>query len=264
MKITPQQRNFFHAFGFLVLRRHLSPAEMSRTRVEFDAAMCGLREASRPDLRIVDHPNRFLMDGDAPSIVSLAGDERFAGVAELLLARPALCVQVVGHYFIGDTEWHTDNAGLGYEGVKFAVYLDPLHAGNGALRVLPGSHRNPLWQEAGLTHDTNAVFGVRPDRLPAYVFETRPGDALAFAHPLWHASFHGGPYRRMLELNYYADPVTPAERNAFRTQMHANHGPSAILGRQMYPAHWRSIRNTRHRRWIRRLRELNLLETPRY
>lgn len=262
MKITDEQRAFFDTFGFVIFRKIFPAREMARISSAFDRAMQGLRISGRIERDVRAHPSRLFMDADMPLLASLADDQRFAGVAEQLLGRPVICIQVAGHYYMADTPWHSDDSDLGHTGVKFSIYLDRLDAKSGALRLLPGSHRNPMWQRAQLTHDTKRVFGVRPQDVPFYPFESSPGDVLAFQHPLWHASFHGAPHRRMLEVNFYGDPVTKTELRAFRMQMQRNHGPSGALGRQMYPPYWRSVRNARHRRWIRRLKELGVLDTP--
>jgi len=259
--ITEQQRRYFQTFGFPTLRRHLSAAEMVRIDDEFSSAMrATLPSKSTHDGR--SNLNRLLMDADTPLLASLADDQRFADTAEQLLPTGAICVQVAGYFYMGATRWHSDNYNLGYSGVKFVIYLDPLDGASGALRVLPGSHRNPLWQDSWLTHETEAVFGVRPDEMPAHVCETKPGDVVAFQHALWHASFHGGAFRRMLEINYYADPATPEAVRSFAIQMRRNHTPSAERGQHLYPRSWRSSTKPRHRAWIARLQELDALETP--
>lgn len=254
--VSEAQRNHFDAFGFLCLRRYLSAAELDAVGREFDAAMAGV-EAPPGENR-----SRILMSGDTPRLTALAEDRRFATAAEDLLGRRAICVQVAGYQFMGDTRWHSDNYDLLYDGVKFCLYLDRLTTSSGALRVLPGSHRNPLWQESGLVGDTTRRFGVAPQDMPAAAIETRPGDVVAFRHALWHASFHGADFRRMVEINFYADPDTDEEEVAFRLQMRRNHSPSAHLGRQLYSAFWRTVDREPRRRWVSRLREIGVLDTP--
>lgn len=259
MSPTAQQRHHFDVLGFLPLRGSIPAAELKGLKKEF-------RRAMGPKSRYREGPeqtiSRFLMDEDTPKLGGLADDPRFVELAEALLGRPVICVQVVGYYYMGATPWHSDNYDLEYDGVKFAIYLDRLDGSSGALRLLPGSHRNPLWQQSSLGYDTEAAFGVPPEELPAHVFESSPGDVIAFQHAIWHASFHGGRCRRMVEVNYYADPRTPEAIRGFEIQMQRNHSTSSLSGRQMYPRYWRESSSRRHRAWIARLRELGLLETP--
>lgn len=257
--VSDPQVNFFDTFGFIVFPCLLSRRETTRIDDEFERAMRAARYATRTQDKS-KRLNRFFMDRDTPFMASLADDSRFDGAAQMLLQRPVLCIHVAGTCYSGNTRWHSDNFELAYSGIKFVVYLESLDARNGALRLIPGSHKNPLWQRSKLTDDTDAVFGVGPESIPSYVFESEPGDVLAFQHSLWHASFNGGPCRRMLEINYYADPQTDRERKAFLKQMRWNHQPSAELGIQMYPPYWRSLQ--RHEGLIRRLKALRTLETP--
>jgi hypothetical protein len=256
--ITRQHATFFDTFGFIVFRGLLSRNEMARIDDEFERAMLATRHERGLDNQ--KRLSRLFMDQDTPFMASLALDSRFGEAAQLLLQRPVLCIHVAGARYSGDTRWHSDNFELAYSGIKFVVYLERLNARNGALRLIPGSHKNPMWQMSKLTDETDAVFGVQPVEIPSYVFESEPGDVLAFCHALWHASFNGGPCRRMLEINYYSDPKTNGEKKAFLTQMRWNHQPSAELGVQMYPRYWRSLEGNRP--WIRRLRALRTLETP--
>ena len=120
-----------------------------------------------------------------------------------------------------------------------AFYLDPVDADSGCLRVIPGSHRNPLHDQLWSLHldiparadaldhvapkllamwerDTGGVaggdrllndpdvnhFGIRPADVPACAIASQPGYAVFFSHQLWHASFGGRIGRRMFTLNF--------------------------------------------------------------
>ena len=147
------------------------------------------------------------MDADTPPNGSAGG-------------RPALCrcgrtaagdggdlqSAIAGNYYTGDTRWHSDSHSLDYSGVKFTIYLDSLSASSGSLRVIPGSHRQPLWGESKMTHETDAAFGVQADEMPAFAFKSEPGDVLVFLHPLWHSSFGGSTRRRMMEVKLLRRP----------------------------------------------------------
>ena len=265
MQLTEQQLNHFEAFGFLVFRQLLSPEEIKRYSDEFNAAIERVRtdaEHGEPAYHF-----GFFTNSNTPFIVSLMSDPRFVDAAEQLLGKPVLGVAPEGNFFVGDTRWHADGRTFGYTGVKFCVYPDPLNASNGALRVIPSSHREPLHQEMerakalGISasdrepgEETQAVFGVTPAEMPAYVFESKPGDVLVFRLPLWHGAFGGEVHRRQGAICFYEDPNDPATVSAIREQMLGNHrmlrrrmiddprvtDPAAI---QFYPPYWRSFDN---------------------
>ena len=113
-----------------------------------------------------------------------------------------------------------------------------------------------------LAYDAKGAFGMSADRLPAQVLPTRPGDLIAFSHPLWHASFHGHRFRRLVEVNFYADPRTEAQTRAFIAQMWLNHGAAIAAGVKMYPLSWPTSGGPSHRQWIQRLADMGVLDPP--
>ena len=121
-----------------------------------------------------------------------------------------------------------------------ATYLAPVH-----VRLIPGSHREPLQSqlrellldvvrsiafcmssaESFEQHMANChrmrcktrqadrggaaqeALGVLPEEMPCYVFDSKPGDVLAFTAPMFHASFGGAAGRRQGVMVYYEDPL---------------------------------------------------------
>ena len=63
-------------------------------------------------------------------------------------------------------------------------------------------------------------------------------------------------------LSIYEDPDTPEATEYIQDQMRRNHEIFAGMGRRMYGDYWRSVEEPRHQRWIQRLAELDVLETP--
>ena len=258
MQLTEQQVHHFRTFGFLILRQLLSPAEIARYTDELNRGL---------DLQIDsgqhDETKRFfggLMDVTTPFVASLMDDPRFADAAEQLLGKPMLGITTDGNYYVGDTLWHPDTRTRDYQGIKFTIYCEPLTASNGALRVIPGSHLDPL--HSAMVRDSEAAFGVRPDQVPAVVFESNPGDVLAFNVATWHAAFGGSRHRRMGTIVFYEDPANPAATAAIQDQMVGNHAAFSKTGHKMYPDYWRMIDNPRHRRNVERMRELKILDSP--
>ena len=258
MQIGKQQLNHFETFGFLVFRQLLSPAEMERFSEEFDCGMQAWLEGEAFDG--TQRHYATLMEAASPSIAGLADDPRFGDVAEQLLGRKGIAIAVDGSYMVGDTRWHPDTASLDYRGIKFCIYPDRLDGATGALRVIPGSHREPL--HGMVAGDPGEAYGIPPVQMPAHVFESQPGDVLAFDVGLWHASFGGAAGRRQGVIVYYEDPESPQSTEAVLSQMRGNHQIFTCKRHQMYGDHWRSLAGPRHQRWLRRLDELGVLDTP--
>jgi hypothetical protein len=258
MNLSPKQLNHFQTFGFLIFRQLLSPEESARYSREFDTGLDAWTENGRHDRKARHYAS--LMEKTTPFIASLADDPRFADVAEQLLETNVLGIAVDGNYMVGDTQWHPDTSTLDYKGVKFCSYPDPLDATNGALRVVPGSHVEPL--HGRLKKESLETFGVPPDEVPAYVFASAPGDVIVFNVGLWHGSFGGGNHRRQGVVVFYEDPRTPPATAAVVETMKGNHDYYAQRGHCMYTEFWRSVDDPRHKRWIKRLDELGVLETP--
>lgn len=262
MILTEQQLNHFNTFGFLVFRQFFSLEEVRIISREVDTGL----DAFLPDDAEHDRNNRHgdsLMDANTPFITSLIDDPRLADAAEQLLDTQVIPGATDANYFVGDTGWHVDNPNFDYAGVRFISYLEPLEATTGALRVIPGSHREPFHSQ--ISRDTQPVYGMGPDEIPAFVFNAKPGDVLAFNYWIWHAAFGGGDHRRMFGAVYYEDPQNPAAIAGVRANFkgsHKRHSERWYGGHAMYPKYWRSLDNPRHKRWVRRMAELGILETP--
>ena len=268
MRLTEQQINHFRTFGFIVFRQCFSPDEWRTYCHEFDLGLDALIPGDKHDGKSRFQAN--LMDATTPFITSLNDDPRFWETAEQLLGKEVLGVGGDSNYYVGDTAWHPDNNGLRQDSVKFTIYLEPLNARNGALRVIPGSHREPL--HSAIRGDTSqehssarsAVgpnFGVRPDQVPCYVFESEPGDVLAFHTGIWHGAFGGNTKRRMGTIQYYEDPQTVDSFEEIRRVLrHVHKNEIETQGRPWFPEYWRSLDNPRHKAWVRRLDEITALD----
>ena len=257
MKLSSQQLDHFNVFGFLVFRQLLSNEEMARYGREFNAGLDSWIENGKHDGKLRHYAT--LMEENSPFIAGLAHDHRFGEVAEQLLGKEVLAIAVDGNYHVNDTLWHPDTRSLDYAAVKFCIYPDPLTGSNGALRVIPGSHRDPFHSQ--ISREPEMAYDLAQADVPSYTFESQPGDVIAFNVALWHAAFGGDSCRRQGVVVYYEDPDTPEATAAIKEQMRSNHGKIAQTGRPLYGPYWRSIATVRHQRWIQRLAELDSLET---
>ena len=258
MRLSSEQLDHFRTFGFLIFRQLLTVDEMERYSAEFDAAINFWIDGDEGD-RQQGHYASF-MEEQSPFIATFGDDPRFADVADQLIGPDPMCIAIDGSYRIGDTNWHPDTASLQYRAVKFCIYPDPLSRNEGALRVIPGSHRDPFHSE--IEGEPKCAYGVRADEVPAFAIESNPGAVIVFTAGLWHSSFGGADNRRQGVVVFYEDPQTPEATEWVVDAMRANHRLFASKDRQMYGEHWRSVDNPRHQRWLRRLAELDVLETP--
>lgn len=227
MQLTTEQLRFFHRFGFLIFRNLLSEQELEVLASEADEVrdqVYGSRECGPRGCWIP------LLTPAAPFSASLIEDQRFHGIATQTFDDSIFGVNVDMMYWNGDTGWHRDLDVPGNTGIKLIYYLEPLTAETGALRVVPGSHIEPHRDDVsddepmrlcGSQDDTSLVEAVEndpsDDQLSAVV-ETKPGDVVAFALPLLHASFGGAPDRRFGAAIYWMPSTTEAQAEARRQE----------------------------------------------
>ena len=243
--LTEQQLIHFQTFGFVILRGLFGPDELRTINAEFESAMeSEFRHAPFDGT----HRHRLMTMGSrTPFFTSLLEDPRFCGVAEQLYGEDVLgCISNINRYIGGDTGWHPDTHSLHHYGVKFAHYLQPIGAESGALRVIPGSHKQPLHDELRQNMDKSEL--SIPD-VPAYACESEPGDVVAFDLRCWHASWGGSNDRHMCVLCYYNNPKTPEAEEATRQRLIDNG-----IDYTLWVADSRG--NPKREAWIHRMREL--------
>ena len=200
-RLTQDQIDYFEAFGFLLLRGLFDDATMAPV---IEAADALWREdfGGRPDPAATLHQDRFVER--RPVLMRLIDDARLYDKLEQLLGeRFIFCGSEGNHGVVGSPtahHWHADRPGaaeLGYLRIKVMLYLVPMTQDNGALRVIPGSHRAPFHQ-ALLPFVRRHVerdplfFGEHGANIPAHVIETSPGDAVLFSQTLYHCPIRGG------------------------------------------------------------------------
>jgi ectoine hydroxylase-related dioxygenase (phytanoyl-CoA dioxygenase family) len=211
--VTAEHRAHFDAFGFLVVRQLLSPAETVAITAAFDQALAAARRGEAFDgekrqlaLGFVEH---------TPGLRWLLEDDRIFTTVEALLGPGFTWLGSDGNLYVGDTQWHPDAREPTWDTLKVAFYLDPVGKEAGALRVVPGSHRLPLHealQPLRRYRDEPEArpFGVAPRDVPSVALESAPGDVVFFNRSIWHASFGGHAGRRMFTHTYVAAPTTEA------------------------------------------------------
>ena len=224
--LTADQKAHFDAFGFLMLRQLFSPEEIEEIR---EATVEVIRQQGGEEALSGD---RYALMGFMerhPRLYGLVDDDRIHEIPETLLGPDFYLSSTDGHMRSGDTPWHgrkveDDENTYGEKGnCKVAMYFDTLNEDNGALRVIPGSHRRPfadhlgpLWlQEEDPGHE---AFGTAATDVPCVVLDTQPGDVVVFTESVYHASF-GGQARLQLTAQFGPNPTTDEEVRVLR-EMH--------------------------------------------
>ena len=211
--LTEKQVFHFKTFGFLVLRQVFTPNELLILNAEFEAKLAAAYEHEP-----FDGTKRHwvpMLGPDTPFFAGLLEDPRFCEPAEQFYGEDVFGIVCDANRYVGDTRWHPDTKSHHQYGVKFAFYLESVSAETGALRVLPGSHKQPYHGELRQAREENRL---ELAEMPAYVCESEPGDVVAFDLRLWHASLGGADDRRMSTLVYYNYPKTPEEEAVTREQ----------------------------------------------
>ena len=217
--ITPDQKAHFETFGFLFKRQAFSKDEIGDVIREAEEVLEKDR-GGRPRGRDEKQSMAPFVEL-SPKLSALAEDDRIYGTVEQLLGPDLIWAGSEANVTVGEvTRWHADRHGesqLGYDRIKVMLYLDPVTADHGALRVIPGSHKMPLYialdeQWTAVGDDPEATpFGVDGVDMPGFPLESNPGDIVFFNHNLYHAVFHGWAGRRYIALKYAENPKTTGE-----------------------------------------------------
>ena len=204
MPLTAQQLAFFDTFGYLAFpglfadRAQLITDAFERVWTDRGQGHNGTQHDGMKRscfVPFIDHSDE---------LSALIDDPRIADIATGLLGDDFNYMGSDGNFYSGETGWHSDGWRATVRHIKIAFYLDPLDADSGGLRVIPGSHQvGDRYGEAlnTLIPRSKDTLGFAGCDLPAMVFTTRPGDVLCFNHNTKHASFNGGPRRRMFTIN---------------------------------------------------------------
>ena len=211
MSLNDGQARFFDLFGYLTFPG-LFAVEAKAIAEAFEAVWAeqGDGHAGRPH----DHEkNSSLLPfiDRHPYLCSLLDDERVESIGAGLLGEDFNYMSSDGNFYVGDTVWHSDGykRPLAYRSLKLAFYLDPVGPDSGCLRLVPGSHRIGEPYAEGVheaiptsgANNTDAMWDIRGQDVPAVALETQPGDVVVFNHRIKHASFGGGTRRRMFTIN---------------------------------------------------------------
>jgi hypothetical protein len=187
-----------------------------------------------------------------------------APVVEALLGRAAILSEAQHVVLFDMAGWHTDT-GHDIASLKVVAYLDGLHAGNGALRVIPASHVLPRGHMEAYLHGDAVRNPARVRQavaeVPSYAISSQPGDLIVFDEHLFHASARGHN-RRQWAASYVVDPTEPGEEAAVRRYLASQFVADDRLDYdpRRYPHYDDVFRASAPRRWVEQLGRLGGLE----
>ena len=210
--ITPEQKAFFDTFGFIHLRQQFSAEEMEAVNREADKLWEEQRGGGPPSGR---DQNIQEMVEKGPVMTQMVVDDRIFGTVEGLLGPGFIWNGSEGNLsFSSEHHWHTDRPNDSHATTySFHLYLDKVRAGTGSIRVIPGSHRRPLYDDLlplneQAADSTMKVYGLSPTDMSGVVLESDPGDIVFFSQKIYHGVYGKQPGRRYLKLRFVPWPET--------------------------------------------------------
>ncbi|MEZ4736871.1 MAG: phytanoyl-CoA dioxygenase family protein [Caldilineaceae bacterium] len=226
LQLTPQQLAFMDTFGYLVFPGLLND-RIDRITAEFEAVFAahgGGHNGKPHDGTARSCILPFVDQSDY--LASLIDDPRLDGIFTSLLGEDYNYLGSDGNFYVGDTNWHSDTDWSGrMRGkpprifYKMALYLDPVTATSGALRVIPGSHHyGDTFAEAlqATLRTAPDTLGIAGRQAPAIALASNPGDVVVFNQNTKHSAWGGSNRRRMFTINctaHYTAEELPLLRN---------------------------------------------------
>ena len=275
--LTDEQIQHFETFGFIVRRQVFSPKEIDRINEEFEQYLTTIKDEFEKKVgQGRGWPNWSNLNPDTPYMARLLEDPRICVPSEQLLGEDTFPVYSNANSFRYNSGWHPDAKLQHLRMLKNLVYLQPTTGDNGSLRVIPGSHKSPLFDD--LQHlkmvnsddkQSNSLkeSGIRSEDIPAYIFCSQPGDVITFNHRLWHAAFNGYEDRRNCSFAFFSNPKTAQEEEDLRAQAVAAkntaNGLKMVLKDSKYYHPWwleNAEGSAKRERWIKRLDKWGFIE----
>ena len=210
--ITPEHKALFDTFGFIHLQNQFSAEEMEAVTREADK-LWEEHRGERPPSGRSQNIQEMVEKGQV--MTQMVVDDRIFGTVEGLLGPRFLWNGSEGNLsFSAEHQWHTDRQNEPHATTySFHLYLDKVRADTGSIRVIPGSHRPPLYDDLLPLNEQGAdssmkIYGLNPTDLPGVAVESDPGDIVFFSQKIYHGVYGKQPGRRYLKLRFVAWPET--------------------------------------------------------
>lgn len=215
--LSKQELVHYDIFGFILIKNMLGHEELKTIISEFEIGLARAdsqteRQSFRKQL------NWWNMGPDTPYLASILEKNKFLDIANQILEGQAIGSFSSANSFSGNrTDWHPDTQAKHWKGLKFGIYLQSLNENTGALRVIPGSHKEPLHSDFknirlkesfDLQEIKKDSGGLDVQEVPAYNTRIELGDVIMFDNHLWHGSYGGSEDRRLITLGYFKNPTT--------------------------------------------------------
>jgi len=280
--LTDEQVQHYETFGFIIRRQVFDFKEIERINDEFEKHFTIIKEGSENNCKRMgprqgrDWPNWSNLIPGTPYMAGLLEDPRIYIPTEQLQGEDTVPVYSNANSFRHNTAWHPDMSQRHIRGLKNLIYLQPTTGNHGSLRLIPGSHISPLFEE--LIHiglrpldDSKNGFlaksGMQGEDIPAYVFCSQPGDVITFNMNVWHAAFGGYEDRRNCSFGFYSNPKTAQEKEELQAQVEnakkiKTEMKMDLIDSQYYHEKW--LENPKgswkRERWIKWLNEWGFIE----
>ena len=236
--LTEHQLTHFNTFGFVPLRGLFSVDEIKSFNEEFQVKLESTLRFTGPKNEQPNYCSWSNLTSETPQLNKLPEDPRILSIAEQILGEDCNLVSCNAGSYVNDTRWHPDSRNFHHHSIKFPIYLQALDETNGALRLIPGSHKKPFHEAVtefdppGYDDDTRKGGAIR--EIPAYACKCEVGDVFVFNTHIWHASWGGNTDRRMLSPIYIKNPKTPEEEDAIRENVKGAHAVRERLAKNTY------------------------------
>ena len=218
--LSKQDLVHYEIFGFILMKNMLSQKEIQTITSEFEIGLIRAeKQTERQSFR--KQLNWWNMGPDTPYLASILEKAKFLDIANQVLNNEAIGSFSSANSFSGNrTDWHPDTQAKHWKGLKFGIYLQSLNENTGALRVIPGSHKEPLHSDFkkirlkesfDLSEIKTDSEGLDVQEVPAYNTSIELGDVIMFDNHLWHGSYGGSEDRRLITLGYFKNPTTKEE-----------------------------------------------------
>ncbi len=273
-KLTEEQIQHFNVFGFVVRRNVFSPDEVAKINGEADRRLTSTQQETDSERKLNSY-SWFNRNPETPFTSSLLEDPRIYVPSEQLVGDDSIPINSGTDSVDEGIDWHPDRQDHNMCILKNLMYLRPTNADRGALRVIPGSHKDPMHKELlsiGLNIKPGQKksqylekSGLRGEDIPCYIFNSNPGDVITLNELLWHAAYGSYNDRRLCYFNFYRNPKTPEQIESMRKEVEklAETNRTQGIGGLQYHPWWlkNPDNNPRRERWITWLKKWNFVES---